>query len=282
VRSFDRPGSPIANLQSRDPRIEVVDGDFASEADVAAAVADRDICFHLVSTTLPETSNADPVFDVTSNLAASLRLLEHARRAGVARLVFLSSGGTVYGHPREIPIPETHATDPLCSYGIVKLAIEKYLELYRQLHGLDYVVLRVANPFGEGQRTNGSQGAVAVFLGRALRDEPIDIWGDGTVVRDYLHISDVVAAILRAATSDSRERIFNIGSGSGLSLNDVVDGIAEVVGRTPRRIYHPARSFDVPVNVLRIDRAQAELGWRPALTFAEGVKRFARALEQPS
>lgn len=280
VRSFDRPGSPLSERQSRDPHIEVVDGDFASEADIAAAIAGCDVCFHLVSTTLPETSNADPAFDVTSNLAATIRLLDHARRAGVGRIVFLSSGGTVYGHPQEIPIPETHATDPLCSYGIVKLAIEKYLELYRRLHGLDYVVLRVANPFGEGQRLNGSQGAVAVFLGRALRGEPIELWGDGSVVRDYIHISDVVAAIQRAATSESRERIFNIGSGRGLSLNEVIDDIGQVVGRSPRRIYHPARSFDVAVNVLRIERAREELGWRPKLSFLEGLDRFARSLEE--
>jgi UDP-glucose 4-epimerase len=280
VRSFDLPGSPLADRQGRHARIEVVDGDFTCEADLAEAVADCDICFHLVSTTLPETSNADPVFDVGSNLLATLRLLERAQRAGIRRIVFLSSGGTVYGHPREIPIPETHATDPLCSYGIVKLATEKYLELFRQLHGMDYVVLRVANPFGEGQRLKASQGAVAVFLGKALRDEPVEIWGDGSVVRDYVHISDVVAAILLAATCDSRGRVFNIGSGRGLSLNDVLDGIAQVVGRTPRRIYHAARPFDVPVNVLRIDRARDELGWRPTLSFIEGLERFARSLDE--
>lgn len=282
VRSFDRPGTsapaPFAAL-GLDPRVEVLDGDFTCQDQVARAVEGCDVCFHLVSTTLPKTSNDNPAFDVESNLVSSIRLLQLAKAAGVRRVVFLSSGGTVYGTPRLLPIPETHATEPQCSYGIVKLAIEKYLELFRELHGLDYVVLRLSNPFGEGQRLQASQGAVAVFLGKALRGETIEIWGDGTVVRDYVHISDVVEAITRAATADVQSRIFNIGSGEGLALNGVLDGIEHVLGQKTRRVYLEARAFDVPVNMLDIGRAQRELGWSPRLNFLEGLKRFAASLD---
>lgn len=282
VRSFDLPGTsalaPFATL-GLDPRVEVLEGDFTCQDQVARAVEGCDVCFHLVSTTLPKTSNDNPAFDVESNLVSSIRLLQLATAAGVRRVVFLSSGGTVYGTPQLLPIPETHATEPECSYGIVKLAIEKYLELFRKLHGLDYVVLRLSNPFGEGQRLQASQGAVAVFLGKAMRGEAIEIWGDGTVVRDYMHISDAVEAIARAATADVQSRIFNIGSGEGLALNGVLDGIEHVLGQKTRRVYLEARSFDVPVNVLDIGRARRELGWSPRLNFLEGLERCAAALD---
>lgn len=282
VRSFDRPGSslpaPFA-AHCTDSRVEVLEGDFTRAADVARAVEGCEVCFHLVSTTLPKSSNDSPIFDVESNLVSSIRLLQHAKEAGVRRVVFLSSGGTVYGPPRELPIHETHPTEPQCSYGIVKLAIEKYLELFRELHGLDYMVLRLSNPFGEGQRLQASQGAVAVFLGKALRGEEIQIWGDGTVVRDYVHISDVIAAITRAATAQTTSRVFNVGSGVGLALNGVLDGIEHVLGRPTRRVYQEARSFDVPVNLLDIARAREELDWAPRLSFIEGLERFASSLD---
>ena len=99
-------------------------------------------------------------------------------------------------NPNTCLYEETHPTDPVCSYGITKLTIEKYLGLFKQLHGLDYAILRIANPYGERQRTHASQGAIAVFLDKALRGEPVEIWGDGSVVRDYIYISDVIDALL--------------------------------------------------------------------------------------
>ena len=153
------------------------EGDFTSDSDVASAVIGCDVCFHLISTTLPKSSNLDPVFDIETNLMGTVRLLNQVVKSGVGKVIFLSSGGTVYGPPQEIPIVETHPTNPICSYGITKLAIEKYLELFYQLHGVDYTVLRLSNPFGERQRIESSQGAVAVFLGKALRGEKIEIWG---------------------------------------------------------------------------------------------------------
>ena len=172
------------------------------------------------------------VFDIETNLLGTVRLLNQVVKAKVGKVVFLSSGGTVYGPPQEVPIVETHQTNPICSYGITKLAIEKYLDLFFQLHGIDYTVLRLSNPFGERQRIQSSQGAVAVFLGKALRKEKIEIWGDGFVVRDYLHVSDVVSAMIASIDYQGSDRVFNIGSGSGVSLNEVVDGISQVLGRT--------------------------------------------------
>lgn len=274
VKVFDRANIPPLNDAATAARVTWIDGDFTSDADVGAALADCDVCFHLVSTTLPQSSNADPVFDVETNVAGTLRMLNHAVRHGVKKVIFISSGGTVYGIPRLVPIPEEHPTDPICSYGITKLAIEKYLHLYKTLHGLDYTILRLANPFGERQRTTAAQGAVAVFMGKVLRGDKIEIWGDGTVVRDYLYIGDAVAAMIKAVTYEGPERIFNIGSGAGISLKDILSGIEQVTGRKANVHYAPARAFDVPVSVLAVDRARTALGWTPATPFAEGLRKM--------
>jgi UDP-glucose 4-epimerase len=273
---FDRADALALTAENTNARVEWCDGDFASGAGLAAALAGCDTCFHLVSTTLPGSSNADPVFDVQSNVVGSIRLLEEAVRAGVRKVVFVSSGGTVYGTPRYVPIDEAHPTDPISSYGIAKLAIEKYLRLFQTLHGLDYAILRPSNPFGERQRIQASQGAVAVFLGKALKGETVEIWGDGSVVRDYLYIGDLIAALLAAQRYSGPERIFNIGSGDGLSLNQLLDGIAQVTGRKVERRYLAARAFDVPANVLAVDRARQALGWAPATTFLDGLARTAK------
>jgi UDP-glucose 4-epimerase len=276
VRVFDRPEAAALNTPAIRAHVDWCDGDIARPEDVGRALTDRDVCFHLVSTTLPKSSNADPVFDLESNLIATVRLLNQAVRAGLKKIVFVSSGGTVYGTPQHVPIAEDHPTHPISSYGITKLAIEKYLHLFQTLHGLSYVVLRPSNPFGERQRANASQGAVAVFMGKVLRGEPVEIWGDGSVVRDYLYIGDLAAAMVAAGRYEGPERVFNIGSGAGQSLNQVLDGIEQVTGKKAIRRYMDARAFDVPTNVLDISRAQRALGWSPAVSFLDGLARTAR------
>jgi UDP-glucose 4-epimerase len=253
--------------------IEWVRGNFLDPAHVAAAIADCPVVFHLVSTTLPSSSNQNPAGDVADNIIGALHLLEACRREGGRRIVFASSGGTVYGVPRAVPITEDHPTDPITSYGIGKLTIEKYLELYRVLHGVDYRVLRIANPFGERQRVATGQGAVTTFLHRAYRNEPIEIWGDGKVVRDYLYVGDVADALARAMDHRGERRIMNIGSGVGRDLNEIVAAIERVIGRPVVRHHLAGRGFDVPANVLDIRLARAELGWHPATGFEEGLRR---------
>jgi UDP-glucose 4-epimerase len=276
VRCFDRPHvAPMGDAHLTNPNFELYEGDLVSEADVREALLGCEVCFHLVSTTLPKSSNADPVFDVESNVLGTVRLLTHAVKSGLKKVIFVSSGGTVYGVPTQTPIPEDHPTNPICSYGITKLAIEKYLGLFKQLHGLDYTVLRLANPYGERQRIHASQGVVAVFLGKVLRGEPVEIWGDGSVVRDYIHIADVVDALLAALEQTGNEQVFNIGGGRGQSLNEVLDMIEKVTGCIADRRYLPGRIFDVPESVLSIARARQLLGWSPDVGFEQGLERFA-------
>ncbi len=254
------------------------EGDFLNQDDLSAAIQGCEMVFHLVSTTLPKTSNENPGSDVNENVIGSIRLMEVARTCGVRRIIFISSGGTVYGRPKYLPIDENHPTDPICSYGITKLMTEKYLALYHELHGLDYIILRLSNPFGKYQRTAASQGAVAVFFGKILRDECIDIWGDGSVMRDYIYIGDVMNAMIAAIEYNGNERLFNIGSGEGKTLLEILETIEHVTDHRVKHRFLKKRGFDVPVNVLSIERAKVELGWSPKTKFDEGLLKTHRWL----
>jgi UDP-glucose 4-epimerase len=238
------------------------------------AIRPGDLVFHLVSTTVPASSNADPCADIADNLLPTLKLLDTLRGREVRKLVFLSSGGTVYGRNVPTPTSEEAANDPLCSYGIQKLAIEKYLALYRHLHGVESVTLRVSNPFGPYQ-LGGSQGVIGTFMRKALLGEPISIWGDGSVVRDYIFIADLVDAILRAALVSDREApcLYNVGSGEGRSLRDIVAAVERVHGRPLAVRYEPSRSSDVPLSILDISRAQRHLGWKPGTAWNDALEK---------
>lgn len=273
VRVFERPFRRRDNVAHLIGRVSWFEGDFSNSSDIAAALDGIDVVFHLISTTIPKTSNENPLYDLTSNVCATLSFLNEAVRAGVKKIVFMSSGGTVYGIPTEIPIPESHQTEPVCAYGIHKLAIEKYLALYSRNYGLDYAVIRLSNPYGPRMNPLSAQGAIPVFMYRALKGQNIEIWGDGSIVRDYLYITDVARAVCALASYSGGEKIFNIGSGIGMSLNDVLKGIEDVIGAKLDIRYTESRKFDVPANVLDIARVMNEIAWSPQIDFKEGLRR---------
>ena len=268
VRIYDRSPS---RMRVTPPDAEHVEGELGNYGLIREAIEGTEIVFHLVSTTLPETSNDDPIYDVRSNLIDTLQLLNACVEGGVNKVIFASSGGTVYGLPHTIPITEDHPTNPITSYGVVKLAIEKYMDLYWRLHGLCYTVLRISNPYGPYQNPTGQQGAIAVFLHHLRTGQPLTIWGDGTVVRDYIYVSDLVDALVLAAEVDTGRKILNVGSGHGTSLNELVTLISEVTGERSEVDHLEGRVIDVPANVLDISRVREELGWRPRITLEEGI-----------
>jgi len=278
VRIFDRPHLDRLPTFLQRREFEVFTGDFLNPYVLSAALEGNEIVFHLVSTTLPKTSNDNPVYDVESNVVGTLRLLELCRSQGVRKVVLASSGGTVYGVPRTVPIDESHPTDPICSYGIHKLMIEKYLQLNHRVHGLDYCVVRPPNLYGPRQRLDIAQGAVAVFLDRALRGKPIQVWGDGSVVRDYLYVEDAAEALVKAAAFEGEPKVFNIGSGVGTSLRQLIQEIEALLGRPVPVEYAAARTLDVPANVLDASLARRLLGWTPRTSLAEGLRRTHAAM----
>jgi UDP-glucose 4-epimerase len=273
IKIFERPRVQPYRKFMDSEEVEWVAGDISSMHDVNDAIHDVDAVLHLVSTTLPKSSNDDPIFDVQSNVVGSLHILNAMVTHRVRNIVFISSGGTVYGNPLYLPVDENHPTNPVVSYGITKLVIEKYLQMYEGLHGIKAITLRVANPYGERQRIETAQGAVGVFLHHAIKGIPIEVWGDGSVTRDYIHVSDVAEAFSKALHYAGAQRVFNISSGVGISLNDLIGRIEEALGQPMERHYLPARCFDVPANVLCNELARRELKWTPLVSMEEGVGR---------
>jgi UDP-glucose 4-epimerase len=248
-------------------------GEFEDAAALTSAIASCDVVFHLIQATMPHSANPDMAGDLRHSVIPTLALLDICRKANVKRVVFISSGGTVYGSAKEIPTPETAATDPITAYAIGKLTIEKFLGLYEHLYGLSFRVLRVANPFGPYQLPAKGQGLIAMLLSRAINKQSTQIWGDGSVVRDYVFVDDVVDALQAAAVDASVERIFNIGTGRGRSVRDVIAAVEAELGAPVPIEWSPGRPIDVPVSVLSIERASDVLGWAPKTEFAQGLRR---------
>lgn len=247
--------------------------DITNEKSLYKVVEDTDFVVHLVSTLLPSPSNLEQIRDIEENLISTLRLLDCCKNSGVKKVIFASSGGTVYGPQQLMPINEKVLPNPICSYGIVKAAVENYLNLYRRLNALDFVALRISNPFGAYQMPH-DQGLVAALIGKVLTSAPIDIWGDGTVIRDYIYIDDLVSAIILAmALQDPKApRIYNVGSGVGRSVNEVLSSVEAIHGALPEVRYSPQRDVDVPVNMLDITLAREYLGWYPRVEWNIALK----------
>ncbi len=241
------------------------------------------VVYHLAWSTIPQTSNLDPGADIRDNLHGSVKLLEASAAARVRKVIFMSSGGTVYGAPETIPIAEDHPCHPLCSYGITKLAFEKYLEMFRLTRGQEYVVIRGANAYGAGQDLRRPLGAPGVFLHRVARGQTIEIWGDGRTVRDFVYVEDLAQALYRSRRyqpPDKGVRVFNAGSGLGVSLAELLEAVAEVTGQTLRVTYLPPRPLDVPINILDTRRIRAVLGWQPRVELRQGLERTWRWLRE--
>lgn len=221
-------------------------------------------------------SVADPALDARVNVTGLLNILEAARESGTGRIVFVSSGGVVYGEPREIPTPEGAPKEPLSPYGVTKLAGEHYLNYYREAHGMNYVALRYSNVYGPRQDPHGEAGVVAIFSQRLLRGEPLTIYGDGKQTRDYIHVADVVRANLMAARMELSPapgldaRAYNVGTGIQTSVNALADILEGGVGIRTGRVFEAARPGELRQSALAISRIQKR-GWTPALSLREGL-----------
>lgn len=251
---------------------EFLPGGLAGLAERPDLLASAGAVCHFASSTIPSSSNADPVGDIADNLMGTVALLEAMRKVGQQRIIYLSSGGAIYGRPVTTPMAETHPTDPLSSYGVVKLASEKYVNLYAQQYGFRPTIIRPANPYGPGQGTIGQLGAVTTFVNLALTGQRAVIWGDGSAVRDFVYISDLCGMALKALEGDIAG-VFNCASGTGTSLAELMSLVELITGRKLEREYREARAFDPPAVVLDIGRATRDMGWLPQVSLEEGIRR---------
>ncbi len=249
--------------------------DFPRLAGLERQLEGADILFHLACTSTPASSMADLTADAADNIAPSVAIFEAAGRAGIGRVIFASSGGTVYGNPATVPVPETAPCQPLSGYGASKLAIEHYLSLAAGQGGFRGISLRIGNPYGPYQLRGTAIGVIARYLCEIRDGRAPEVWGDGKVVRDYIHIDDIAAAVATAATAPGLETgAYNIGSGTGHSLNAILDTIGKVTGGAPDVRYRPARGFDVRQIVLDNAKFRAAAGWAPRVSLETGIARL--------
>jgi len=278
VRVFDSFQTGMANLETIKGKIEIINGDFLNHADVFQALKGMDYVFHYIGTTVPATAIKDPIYDVQTNIIGTVRLLQLAVASKVKRVIFPSSGGTVYGEPASLPVQETHALNPMDPYGISKLAIEKYLDYFNRAYGLDYLILRYSNPYGERQSPHGQQGVIPVFLNRIKMGERPVIYGDGSTERDYVYVGDAVEATITALEKKTVHKIFNVGSGVGTSINQLIELMSGVAGRKIEPVYAEDTAVRVQKVVLDVSRMRDEVGWKPSTSLQEGIERTWRWL----
>ena len=262
-------------IQSVSSNVEYVVSPLDDNCDFERVLNGQDVVYHLVSTTVPSTSNMHISNEITSNITFTISLLEGCVKNHIKKVIFISSGGTVYGNVDKTPINEDCATNPITSYGVQKLMIEKLLYLYNCVHGLDYRIIRLANPYGPYQRPNGILGAVSTFTYKALKGETITVYGDGSVERDFIYIFDAIKAIITVASNKSTYKIYNVGCGHSTSIKNLLLCIERTLGKKIRVEYTPTRKVDVSKNYLDVTRYESEFGGIESISLEDGVRKTA-------
>lgn len=281
ITIIDREDYYFDTLKSLNlPRITYKAAPFSMDADFDEQVKGQDVVYHLASTVIPGTSNQNVPAELEANIIVTAKLLDACVRQEVKKVVFISSGGAVYGKKGTCPISEDTVTYPISSYGIQKLAIEKLLYLYHYQENLDYRVIRLANPYGPYQRPNGKLGVVTTFVYKALTDGKLVVYGDGSVVRDFIYIEDAVRAINKIVNGNSDLRIFNLGSGKGTSVNDLISDIKESIASKLEVEHIATRAADVPVNYLDISRYEANYGKLNPVSLKDGILKTAQFMKE--
>lgn len=268
-----RSGAPARKLP---PRAKYVRGDYGDQQLLRELIAHADELIDLAYATVPQTSFADPMNDLQANLPPSVAMLRSASECGgLRRVILISSGGTVYGPARSLPITEEHPTVPISPYGITKLAIEKYGLMYHRLKGLPVIIVRPGNAFGPEQMPETGQGFVATAIARILGGRGVTIYGREGTVRDYVHVADLARGVAAALDHGEPGSIYNIGTGVGKSNLDLLKSIEPLASRGGRRIdvrFDERRGFDVPANVLDSTKLTAISGWKPSIPFEAGIE----------
>ncbi len=241
---------------------------------LAELVAQRrpEMIFHLAAQADVRVSVENPALDADINILGSLHLCQAAVAAGTRKILFAGSGGTLYGLPEALPVGEGHSRQPVSPYGVAKKAVGDYLHYYREIHGLDYTILALANVYGPRQDPHGEAGVVAIFAGKLLAGETPTIFGDGNQTRDFVFVDDVVDAFARARSAGSG-LLANIGTGMETTVNDLFATMARLTGVTEPAVYAPARPGELARSALDPALAAAELGWKPLHTLEQGLDR---------
>ncbi len=248
--------------------------DFIGCEDFSDYLDGVDTVIHLISTIGPNDRTDTINQEIYENIFPTVRLLENMVQCGTQKIIFVSSGGTVYGEHSLDPICESDSKNPICNYGILKELIEKYLHLYHVYYGMEYKVIRLANPYSDVVKKGKKQGIIPILIDQISKGETVRIWGDGEDVRDYIYIDDAVDAIMKIIHYDGEEATFNVGTGIGYSINSVLEVIEQEMGvEKPSIEYVDGRKCDVRNNVLNVDRIREETGWQATTPLKSGIQK---------
>ena len=268
VRVVNKGASPLSGKLN----IEFVDGDLKN-LDWEAVLRDVDVVYPMHGTIISYDGTDGIVRDINEGIIPMLTLVSECKKRGIRRIVYPSSGGTVYGK-YSVHSRETHPTVPYSVYAAHKIALENYFRLFNLYDGMEIISLRIANPYGYLDTTNRKQGIIPIFIDRIINGQPIEIWGAGRNVRDYIYIDDLVDAMVKAASYTGEYRCFNIGSSTGTSIKKVIRLIEQHSGKKAVVTYKPGRICDAESSYLNNDLAVKELGWKPKVTLSDGIQRL--------
>jgi UDP-glucose 4-epimerase len=263
-----RTAASLANMKSA-----LKQGDIRSIEFLEDCMEEIDLVIHLVSASVPASSNGNEFLDIENNLLPSIQLLKVMERKKVKKLIFLSSGGAIYGNQPQMPITEQNSLNPISTYGIIKATIEHFIALYNNQFGIDFLILRAANLYGPRQSHSGLNGVINTLMDRIIEGKPIEIWGDGTQEKDYLYISDLINAI-QLGISQEVTGTYNIGSNTGTSLNEVIAKIERISGKNITATRQSARPFDVQRFILDYSSFHHKTGWKPLVTLEQGLQKL--------
>lgn len=272
VRAFDRFSAGDINF-STSSQVETMAGNYLNRADLEEALKGMEYVFHFISTTSPASAENDPVVDIETNIRMSVELFKLCVNAKVKKVLFASSGGAIYG---ESQIAATHneqdQTLPVSPYAIGKLTIENYLRYFHKKFQLDYTVYRIANPYGERQPAGRRQGVIPIFLEKVANDKEVAIYGDGTMVRDYIYVKDVTQMIAASFDQTHQHNVYNIGSGKGNTINEIIECIETVTSKIVNKRYEAIPITFVDKVVLDVRRFEDEFGLRAQTSLLEGIR----------
>lgn len=268
-------GFDVLSVGSRTPVAESahVAVDIFQQDDLSALLRDADVCIHLATDTVPSNAERNGYGGIERNLGLAFRVAEACAQLDVRKLIFASSGGTVYGKD-VLAAREDAPCAPIGLYGVQKLAIEALLRSRLRHTACKLVSLRLGNPYGAGQERQRAHGLVGHLLNALIRDSPFTVWGDGTQVRDYVHVQDVVDAFLRAMAYSGDEDIFNIASGVGTSTNEMISICQGIAGKTLGLTYGAHPTYDVDRVSLNIEKANRHLCWAPQVALKDGIRNY--------
>lgn len=269
VRAFDRKSNTKEKFNKSD-NVDIFYGDFLNRHDLARATEGVDYVFHFISTTTPATSENDPLIDIETNIKMSVELFQECADKGIKKIIFASSGGSIYGEASSLGATETTLPRPISPYAIGKLTIEHYLRYFAKKYGLESVAYRISNPYGERQALNAKQGVIPIFLQHIAKGQPITVMGEGTMVRDYIYVKDVARLIALSFKAAQRDT-YNLGSGQGASINDIIEVMKRITGEEFEIKHKESMATFVEEIALNTDRFRNEFNLQPEVTLEDGI-----------